>query len=195
MVLASKYRKALVMPHVAQFSPMLFNEDIDPPAGWYPKPEYVPLSHNMRRTYRIFRAHQEAWRRLSRPIGLILEDDAVPNRSDWVEIVNFAIEVLASHEMVVLHSRCYNLQEFKASHVQQLGIALLAPAEANVLMVGSLAYMMSKETAARLINYPFDGIPSGLYLFRSFEFVVIDPSPFNHDRSEGSMMDNGDRWE
>jgi hypothetical protein len=189
VVVACKARKALALdflldlPHIAHWT-----TDYDLPSGFRPRPECVAPIPNQTARYRCFKGHQDALTRVQTPYALVLEDDAVPNRNDWVSVANEACGFLDQYELVSLHSREVNENDFVAEAWGKMRF-LRPKIQGEAWVLGSLAYLINMEAAPRFIKSVYDGFPRDLANCRHFKFGLIDPSPFNHDRSQGSLID------
>ena len=190
LIVGNRYRPPLIQPHVEHLPYKLFTQDFDPPPGWKPAQQNEGYTHNHKNGYRAFRGHQEAWKNLSKPIGLALEDDAVPNRPDWWEVVNYAVNHwLPNVELVALHGRQHRADLFEKIVYPKLNVGVWWPKVKDFWMVGSLAYLMKRETAQRLIDFQLDGVPIDIFLFKNFSLVLVEPSPFTHDMRFKSLID------
>lgn len=180
------------------------NEDFSLPPGTAFIPTYSKL--NLLAHYRCLRGHQEmAWRFLdesTEPVALLLEDDAVPNVSDWQRVVSDGVTALNNcpgAEVLSLHSRCFKRQRFDC--IDMIGnreILRLKPSAGGSETdrggrhhcFGSLAYLITRQAAARLSSAPWPGIPADIFLADHFNFIFLNPSPFNHDRRQGSIVED-----
>ncbi len=188
VVVASKNRKILIsnylkgIPYQISITP-----NYSLPKNF--KPTNQTLVQNHLGAYRCFRGHQDALRMSKKEHILILEDDAVPIISDRRDILsNFyaGIELLSHFEMVSFHGRQFNPYHFKtvAGNSKFLQPTLFEP-----WVVAALAYMVRRDTVQKLMSYEYDGIPWDILLYWSLSFCLQKKSMFNHDRSEGSLID------
>ena len=188
-VVSDKRRKSLIephllgIPHIQSVTP-LFNL----PSGFEPKVR--GLTHNHLGTYRCFKGHQQALLRSlqesSHDAILIFEDDAVPKNPNWVEIMDEAVSLLETFEVVSLHGRAYNATQYEPVPNHE---GYLEPNDPRQWIVAALAYLVRRETAEKIIGMEYDGVPFDLRLYYDYQYCVIADTPFVHDRSEGSLVD------
>lgn len=187
VVVATHHRKALVLdyltdvPHQISYTP-----DLELPDGWSPQPIFAHLVGNQTGAYRCFRGHQLALEKTTKDRVLVFEDDAVPNRPDWLDIAQKASSVLDGFEVCSLHGRRHNLKEFNAFPTH--GITFYTPRKNNVWVVGSMAYLIHRPAINRLLKMEYDGYPSDLVLAHRFKFAILDPTPFDHGNAR-SLID------
>jgi|FLYK01.1.fsa_nt_gi hypothetical protein len=186
VVVANYHRKPLILDHLGGI-----------PHKVSYTPDY-PLPSGMRKgdlgPYRCFRGHQDALKLSRTKETLVFEDDAVPNRPDWLDVVRKSIPLLAEAEIVSLHSRDYDPVQFRKVLAPD-GTAFLAPNSPGreVRPLGSLAYLIREDAKKRFLEMIFDGYPMDLLIANRFSFRTICHSPFNHDRSQGSLVDKYER--
>lgn len=161
---------------------------------WKPEPQYGSLVQNQVGALRCYRGHQDALKffRDQTPnidAALVLEDDAWPNRRDWPMIIGHAWGLLDRFELVSLHGRAFRPIDF-TPHQLSDGVSYLEPlAQGQVWVQGSLAYLIRRDAVNKLIDTPYSGYPSDLFICNRFNFALIDPSPFDHNRTHGSLID------
>lgn len=193
-IVANHHRKALIVDHLQDIPHFIsYTADCDLPIGWEPKPEYSHLVQHMRGhtgAHRCIEGHKSALKMCSKEIVLILEDDAVPNQNNWLDIVAKSIPLLQSHEMISLHGRNADFKVFNKIHFHK-DISLYVPKDetSNRYVLGSLAYIIKKKDINKIYNHNYNGLPMDIFIANCFNFCFIDPSPFNHDRSQGSLID------
>jgi hypothetical protein len=194
-VVASPLRESLILNHLKGIPYRVFyvpNHEI--PENWKPHPKFSSLagstSKAARGALRCYLGHQACLRALTSPVGLILEDDAVPNRQDWLSIVNRAVPYLKERELISLHGREWNFAHFREEPFVG-NLRLFSPSdnfERRVL--GSLSYLIKRESSYKITDLDFDGYPVDLAIANYFEgFGVVHPSPFDHDKTFGSLID------
>ena len=205
MVVANRHREPLAarhlkgIPHEVSWTP-----DYPLPSGFRCRKEYVGLvdgaggilarhhiGHN-----RCFRGHQDAARKAVTPIALIMEDDAVPNRPDWLDVAAAAAGLCGRFEVVSLHARGLERSCWIPITVERAG-EFLVPAgkwrapHAQFPMawaLGSLAYFMTREAREKLLAMSYDGYPMDLLIANRFSFCAISESPFDHGAGEKSLI-------
>ena len=196
-IVATKKRPAIILEapemHTYRHN-VCWTTDYWPEPGWKPEPHYASLVQNQIGAMRCYRGHQDALKffRDQTPkadYATILEDDAWPNRRDWALVVASAVMLLNRFEVVSLHGRAFRAVDFK-SYPLDGGVSYLEPlAQGQVWVQGSLAYVIRRDVVDRFIDAPYVGYPSDLFLCNRFKFALINPSPFDHSRKHGSLID------
>ena len=183
-VLAHKSRKALVLPFLDKPT-VWYSNDYEFPEGWKPGIGLEHVTHNHLAAMRCFRGHQDLLGHVSNFPVLVFEDDAIPNMEDWRGVVENAVPLLEEFDVVSLHGRNYDLSNNFTEHSKGCYVHKIS----STWIVGSLAYLMKKETADKIRGQVYQGLPWDLLLYRTLKYCVIHPSPFNHDTREGSLID------
>lgn len=176
-------------PHIISYTP-----DFPFVRSFRPRPEYNHLGIRLHvGPYRCFRGHQEALRKTTGEVILVFEDDAVPDDpNSWMASVERCVPLLDKYEVVSLHGRnIVNPTEFELD-----GIKLVIPGGPEHSKVrwslGSLAYLVKRPTAERIMRAQYEGLPMDLFLATEFNFCVLkdsDGKPFRHDRQHGSLVE------
>lgn len=191
IVVSSKHRKPLITEYLKDIPHKIsLTEDYNLP------PQFVPIKRfginidNQTGAYRCFRGHQEALKLAEKENILIFEDDAVPNRSDWLNIVKTSEKLLFDYQIVSLHGRAIRCIKNKLI-IDKVNFVQLGqdPVYKMFYALGSLAYLINKNTAQKIINENYNGWPMDLYILNFFKFCIVNPSPFNHDRKYGSLVE------
>lgn len=125
---------------------------------------------------------------------LILEDDAIPNRPDWADIVVEASKYLDKYEVISLHGRAWHPDAFNISDMMGITVKIAEPKvqkSGSVWVQGSLAYLIRRDAKQRLIEKEYDGFPIDIFLCNKFDFALVHPSPFDHGSQAGikSLID------
>ncbi|NJO65437.1 MAG: hypothetical protein HC836_47300, partial [Richelia sp. RM2_1_2] len=55
---------------------------------------------------------------------------------------------------------------------------------------GSLAYLIRRDAIAKFLSRPWDGVPVDIAIANFYKFCILDPSPFDHERKYGSLVEN-----
>ena len=195
-VVATRKRPAIVLEalgHAKVPHHVCWTTDYKLEEGWKPAPEYGSLVQNQVGALRCWRGHQDALKffRDQTPqvdVAVVLEDDAWPNVANWSQVCVEAMPFLNEFEAVSLHGRSFRPVDFE--HRQFGDRKLLVPlAQGQTWVQGSLAYIIRRDAVDRWINDSYNGYPSDIYLCNRFKFALVDPSPFNHDRRAGSLID------
>lgn len=191
IVVANHKRKPLIVDHLQGIEHTIhYTTDYDLPEGWKPKPGNEGLIQRHERGYRCFRGHQDAHKLIEGQHALILEDDAVPNRSDWLDVVTVSESLIDGFELVSLHSRGYDLQEYDRVSDWDIGeLRFFVPRIPRTWIVATLAYIIRKDAVDLVGEAEFDGFPLDLWVYRRLNYCLLHPSPFNHDMREGSLID------
>ncbi len=185
IVVSSKNRKALTdkwlkdIPHQVSLTP-----NYELPKNW--EPTVHGLVNNHLGAYRCFRGHQDALRKGIKDNILILEDDAIFNVSNWLSIISDSVELLGHYELVSFHGRQFDSNYFESVPGFD---EYLTPNCSNPWIVAALAYMVNRKSVKRLLAYKYDGTPWDILLYRNFHYCLMEYSIFEHDRSEGSLID------
>lgn len=169
------------------------------------------LNHNTLGAYRCYMAHRLA---LSATLGdrkldewkgdeviCVFEDDARPHWQDWFQQTAKAADLLKDFEVVSLHGRRTVGTRHKHANGQMYAIPTYGKHGVctkqrqqgefeGFWTCGSLAYLVSADTAYKIIALPYDGMPMDLVLVNRFKAAIIEPSPFLHDRQHGSLVEN-----
>ena len=200
-------RDPLVLPFLYDQTHTLHQgADIFPGEGITLEPQYENAL-NLVAHYRVFRIHQAICRRFletksESKFALILEDDAVPNLPDWPSLVNRAMLHLNGTGVLSLHGRQFRRDNFKETgKVGQFSILRLNESERenprgkhrmggyHHVYGATLAYLISQVGARIFSELPWTGRPVDVVLADDLDFLLLDPSPFNHDRRQGSLVD------
>ena len=115
-----------------------------------------------------------------------MEDDAVPNIDNWFQKILKAIPLLDTFEIISFHGRQYNRELF--NNVKDWS-GYIKPNNFPVWMVAALAYMVKKENVKKYLEYKYYGKPWDILLYQHHSFCILEKSIFDHDRSEGSLID------
>lgn len=190
VVVANHHRRPLVVddlrlvPHRLSFTP-----DAELPVGF--RPTYLYDDYSPLGAYRCFLGHQLALAMASgRPL-LVLEDDAVALTADWLEVVRVSLPLLARFEVVSLHGRAFDRTRLAPVGVlvgRRVWTPRPDPLAEVCRVLGSLAYLISEAAARRFHALRYQGLPVDLLLASRFRFALLDPSPFGHDRRQGSLI-------
>lgn len=195
-VVATKKRPAIVLEALSKSNVphnVCWTTDYRLEKDWKPEPAYASMVQNQVGAMRCWRGHQDALKffRDQTPFvdnALVLEDDAWPNAQDWTKVCADAISLLNEFEVVSLHGRSFRPIDFE--HRPFGARELLVPlSQGQTWVQGSLAYLIRGSAVDRWINDSYNGYPSDIYLCNRFKFALVNPSPFNHDRRSGSLID------
>lgn len=206
LIVATAKRKAIVLDALTSVPhKVCWTTDYKLPEGWKPLPEYASLVHNQVGAYRCWAGHRDALAffrdHTNADYALILEDDAWPNTPFWTAVVAFAAQWLSDYEVVSLHGRAFSQDAFNSQPIvepsemlkpitDQFPTNILTPnVQGSTWVQGSLAYLIRRDAVDRWINDEYNGYPSDIYLCNKFKFALVNPSPFDHNRSAGSLVD------
>ena len=186
IAVASHKRKALLIPYLKDTPHKIFyTKDYDLPDGFKPDDNMVGVVLNHTGAYRCFKGHQDALSIAEGDNILILEDDAVPNCEDWFQRVLDAIPLLDSFEVVSFHGR----QRIHPFEIVPNYPEYIKPISSPIWMVATLAYMIKKENVSKYLEYKYYGKPWDVLIYQHHSFCVLEKTIFDHDRSEGSLID------
>ena len=187
VVVTTKKRKSLITEHLNGIEYTIsITPDYDLPKDF--KPTVTTLTYNHLGTYRCFRGHQDAIAKATKDYVLVLEDDAVPNCQNWYEIIYENLFLMNIFDMISFHGRGYDRNHFD-SVSNSNAYKFIRPKNSLVWVVAALAYVIGRKDYERIKNFVYDGTPWDMLLYRNFDYCLIEESPFNHDRSEGSLVD------
>ena len=192
IVVASRRKKALVLDHLKDIPHKVsYTPDYGLPLNF--QPEVVGLVQNHVGALRCLKGHQDAIKLCDKENVLILEDDAVPNVDDWFRIVLDSIHLLDKFEIVSLHGRNFERSLFENyEEVRSGNHFLFIPNKTqNIQVHGSLAYLINRRNFDKVLSFDYNGTTMDYLLVNYFSFCLLERSPFNHDRSEGSLIDVG----
>lgn len=191
IVVGNSHRRALVTPYLKGYD-FRFHDciDYDLPPGWVDRHHLI---HNSTGCLRAFRGHQDALAQVKTDT-LVLEDDAVPHVPNWTEITLKALSYLSDFDWISLHGREFDLKNYLPVADLGHGFTLYTIFNSTTGINGCcMAYWIKLRTAERFRLAVFDGFPCDWYLWQRFHAAIVHPSPFFHDRSEGSLIDVGAR--
>jgi len=192
VVVTSPNRNSLLLPRIKHLNPIVsVTPNYDLPAGF--NPSVKGLTYNHLGTYRCFKGHQDAITKAKDSkynYALIFEDDAIPNKQDWDVIVEDSVSLLErkQFDLVSFHGRQHDLKCFDC-HTLYIEYQMIFPAAKNLWIVAALAYLIPREQYDKLLAFEYDGTPWDIVLYRNFKYCLMEPSCFNHDRSQGSLVD------
>ena len=199
VVVANRHRTPLIARHLSGHRYTLsYTKDYRLPSGYSPHPVCRWLLRGSESgPLRCYRGHIDALRLASRDAILVFEDDAVPNRPDWMAVVRRAAALLRNWDVVLLHARDVGTVDRVWTSVDltfyTLGTSTLsrngATCSLRFALGTSLAYLIRGTAARRLLRRPFDGYPIDLLLVNFFRVAILKDSPFDHDRSQGSLTE------
>jgi hypothetical protein len=193
VVVACRKRPAIVLPFLENVPHRVhWTTDYELPEGWTINPAYSSYLRHQKQYVghlRCFRGHADALKNVKASVALVIEDDAVPNRPEWVQIVAQASSLMENYDVISLHGRSFHIEHFDVED-RQLGVQFLKPKPGGQRWVqGSLAYMIRADAAHKIIKHEYDGYPIDIFLCNEFEhFGLINPSPFNHGHAR-SLID------
>ena len=193
-IVATRRRQPLITKYMELNSfKISYTPDYPLPKGFKPGPVRF-RSQNELGAYRCFRGHQDAIKMIKCNHALIIEDDAVPNVDDWLDIAEKAVESLTTFQIVSLHGRrVEKRQEPIQIFNTLLPIEKKYPITDKPIQLkwslGSLAYLIRRDAMYKFLNTEYFGMGVDLFIANHFTFCVIAKSPFDHDRRMGSLVE------
>lgn len=185
-VIASRKRRPLITPYLGRIPhTVLWDEEKTLPAGWFACRGYEGANCNALGAYRCWEGHRRALREFHKTresLCLVLEDDGVPNRSDWHDVVDLAAQIMCidpdKYPVISLHTRamdkrCWNIHPFG------LGCELWEKIP-GAWCCATLGYLVTREAARQLEVMPFVG-PAIDQAISWLHYWVVEPSPIDHD--------------
>ena len=168
LVLATPHRRIITAegltehPHIIHYS-----TDYNLPEEFAVADEYMQWSSHKFSLghYRSFRGWQDALAKCTQPYILGFEDDAVPNRQDWWNVVLKSVEMLKEFEIVSLHGRRVNFKDFQSKEHKGLRFYHKKAGVEWIKVNGSpLAWLLKKETVEKFRSFEFRGCPTDQHL-------------------------------
>lgn len=202
-VACTRRRPALVAPYLKDKHPHVLYygpDDTHPPAGFRLSPQWADLQRCLVGQFRAWNNQVEMAKMFldtNEPVGLFMEDDTVPIVTDWSNVCNSALELMKEFDVFdlfadpMISDGCSVPFTYRRSRVFcNRSIVTVVPRWGRPLMVwGCQAYYMKRKVAERLVKREYDGQPIDAFLPNFGTFAFFEPSPFKHDRSQGSMID------
>lgn len=188
-VVGCRHRKALVTPYLTGLPYVAYcTPDYELPEGWQPTKAYRRLVWNQRNHMRCNYGHRDVMRMMSPgEVALIMEDDALPLVKDWHSIAQCAAQLLDQYKIVSLHTRGMEREVWEVvPWIDGLEVWVRDGGWA----VGSLAYLITYDTAQGFVNQPYEGLPMDLSLLQlaHSRFAAIMPSPFAHGTGDDATL-------
>jgi hypothetical protein len=191
-VVGCRHRSPLIVPHLQEADvPYIAycTPDYELPEGFQPKKEYRRLVFNQRNHMRCCYGHRDVMQMMSPgDTALILEDDAIPNTSAWLDIVRDAEELLDQYNIVSIHSRGMEPSAWLRVKWKR-GVEVWV--RDGGWVVGSLAYLIRHDIAQEHVNRVYDGCPMDICMTQLArgKFAAIMPSPLDHGvTGDASLM-------
>ena len=189
VVIANHHRDPLIETYLRDIEHAThFCEDYDIPQGAILD---TGLVNNHIGAFRCFKGHQDALaielEKNTKENILVLEDDAVPNTVAWLDICHAAELLTTQFKYVSLHTRQFDLAKYEKRDID--ATAYYVPMESGLWAVATLAYVLSPEACREIIGWSYTGIPLDVLIYTTLGYCVVSPSPFDHNRSGGSLID------
>lgn len=194
VVVANHHRDPIILdylvdiPHRVSYTP-----DYELPDGFAPL--YTQFVHTDRQHlghHRCIKGHQDALATSTADNILVFEDDAAPIDRSWVDLIPKIIPILNSgYDIISLHGRSIDFDDFKPTHEIAPGVNIYTPTLRKDfrIVMGTLCYMIHRQSIHKITDIEYIGMPIDVYIASRTAFGVVDPSPFLHDRSHGSLID------
>jgi hypothetical protein len=197
VVVANHHRRPLVLPYLERaFVPhtVHWSVDYDLPKDFISDPIFNGINSHVLGQYRAWRGHQEALFAMllqqDMKYVLVMEDDCVPNRDDWLEIVEKMVEWLSEYQVISFHGRDLRFMEW-TSLLTGIGLYILEPIyPGRVWSLGMLCYLIRRDAIEDFVKRLYNGRPIDLAIPNFYKFALVDPSPFDHNRSQGSLIES-----
>lgn len=195
-ILTNKKKKCLTEQYLSNINYQIYkNQDWDLPSNFKPRGKAKKLrdviEHQLGQ-FRCYRGHQEILKRAKKDYILVFEDDAIPNENNWQKLIEDALELLDKYDVVSLHARKPKrpwLVESRIKHKNKQYVKIKVDQKSGFAWaLGSLCYLISKNKAQKIINEPYKGVPMDLYLYTYYNTIIMYPSCFNHDCSNGTLI-------
>lgn len=197
IILTNKHRDALAVPHYIDQDPKIFiSKDWE-----YNSPDGNFYHGNEIGAYRCYMSHIMGLKLIEGDCGLIMEDDCVPNPDmDWKKSLDSAYKLVTEHgfDAACLYlnpdgqhpKEAYSIRKNNSIIINDISWYV---ATERIWYVGAVCYMISKEAANKIIDMDYNShrLPIDLLLWQTdiLNYAAIYPSPFIHDRSQGSVLE------
>lgn len=191
-VLATKKRNPLIPPFLEKQNikyELYYTPDYELDINKVKHKEYSYSLGNLTAASRLYKGTADVMKKINKQYGLILEDDAVPNCDNWVEIIENSTKFCDDFDIVSLHARGVKHHLFDAIDTIG-GKNILKPKVYDFWvsqMCGSMALLINKNKINCYIDHEFIGIPVDVAVY-SKKFVLLEPSIFNHDNGQQSTL-------
>lgn len=189
IIVANHKRKALILDYLKDvYHKVSYTPDYELPVDFNPAVVGRVLNHVG--AYRCFKGHQDAIKLCEKENVFIFEDDAVPNIPNWLDIVQDSVSYLNKFELVSLHGRDFykslfdNYKEIRPGN----NFLILKEKKGVPFICGALAYLVNRKSFEQILSWNYNGMPIDLLLYYKFNFCLLEKSPFNHDRSQGTLI-------
>lgn len=193
IILTNPHRESLAVSHFKHKNPKIFiSED------W----EYIPPNDNFVHgnevgAYRCFKSHSLGLQMMEKDVAFIMEDDCIPDyNQDWEEALQSGYKLITESDFDAL---CFYLNphghhpKYNSAKREINGFQWHEPITKG-WFVGAVCYMIKKSSAHKIISMDHfqHRIPVDILLWQTdyIKYAAIDPSPFIHDRSQGSILEN-----
>jgi len=188
-VVASNRRKALIIDYLQNIQYKInFTPDYSLPENFQPKVIGLVQPSCHIGAYRCLRGHQDAISLFDGTKNmLIFEDDAVPNINSWIDICRVANQLTKQFEYVSIHSRQFDENQYEKKNIEN--IEYLVPKTNAAWAVATLAYIITPEAGKKIKTWEYNGCPLDVLIYKQMNYCIVNPSPFNHNMSQGSLID------
>jgi hypothetical protein len=193
VVVANHHRKALILDHLKDIPHQVsYTPDYEFSKSFKPQyDQWVKSFTGHQGAFRCLHGHQDALKLSKKNRVLVIEDDAIPNRSDWINVIIDILPFMTQYDIISLHGRNIDIRECsRLLHLDKSILYGYTNKKFNYVL-GSLCYMIDRRVISRIMDYSYVGLPMDLFIANNFSFALVDPSPFLHDRSQGSLIDIG----
>lgn len=190
VTICNEHRKPLIenylkdIPHITHYS-----EDYNLSENWKVNPCYKGLAlfhHQHVGHLRCCCGHRDALLKTTKDYILVIEDDAVPNKKNWLKLISPVVDLLDKFELVSVHGREFDVKKFNVEVFNNKnGIMLFTPKDNTSprWVLGSLAYFVRRDVIDRFVSFTYQGMGQDLFNCNCFNFALVDPSVFDHDRT------------
>lgn len=194
LIISNVHREPLIAPHIEYLNPV---RSLTPD---YPHPQ---IGH-----CRCFHGHTNALLAyMTDDSAIVFEDDCVPDHNyDWKEVIRVAQKMVeeSGWEFACLHGRGFDYQMFNQFHAK--GLDWLSPNTEHQWVLGTLVYAINRDGARKFcsVDYWAGGCNIDLFVWsKRHNYCLLDPrqfggnstiehpKPFDHNRTQGSLLENG----
>lgn len=189
VVLGTTKRPIITNTYITDDHITYYNQDWPPIPFTPPDPVAKFAAVHEPGPFRCFRGHQEALKLSNKQYTLMFEDDAIPNTTNWQQIVNDSCELLDTYDIVSLHARSAEGIDKRFLHKGREYMTLKPTKYGHCWALAALAYLVHRRAIDQLVNVQYNGIPWDIFIY-DHNTCILEVSPFDHDRRGGSLIEH-----
>lgn len=194
-VLTNPKKKSLTVEYLRDkgiHSNVYLNEEwpMPPQENWHQHAHQLEPKQEI--SYRIFRGHQECLQLGTKDYILCLEDDA-KFAGDWLWHTKNAMSLLDKYDAVLLYAKATSWVTERFTHYDREYLVVDRHPTFGVKWVnGAVAYLVKRETAKKIHQEKYVGIPYDVWLVERFNCACSaqHQCAFEHSTRYGSTFHN-----